>query len=565
MVKVGAKWKAALLLGLWFGLLVSSPVRAEETAVVLGVVGDDVAAYTGSGTPADPYRYLFDVDSKVTWKHLRDLKANKDTEIYEKRWDNIVDGRLEYSWKFSHDSITSPEGPYFLGINFYDGDAVQGLKGGKDAKYFSFANKRDLPGTADITLYVGQEFQDHTFLGLYYYGGYQSDIVHGSTPVTDPQEIKVQDKVKQIAGKIEVMDGYVKFQIRYGGNYYLKEQHKSAPSSGKISKDPAEPPLYADEKVLGTIKELFPTKAIAEAIADGLMKHTRDEITQADLDSIKSIFLSGMKLKSLEELGRYSFARLEQLILSDNQISKLPGLSMPMLTYLDLSNNRMEDMKGLAKCRNLEVLLLPNNKLQDYRALSDLPLLISIDLSGNDITKWYETASETLRYLNLSDNKLTKIGKVDGMKQLEVMDLSRNPMVDAIDTLAYGDIEIITDQIQQETIQKDTIQKDTIQKDTTQKDTTQQDTTQQEKSQQKEEPQVQISKEGIWQEDLQQKQMLQKEAQQDESTKNHSLFGVFAVGGVLVVIIMMIIYYERRCIHYENQREESDQRDSTKD
>lgn len=420
------------------------------SAETIGVVGDDVEAYTGSGTASDPYRYLFDFDSKVTWKHLSDVKTNYYTEIYEKREENEEEGRLLYSWTFSADNITNPEGPYFLGISFYNGDVVHNLAGGNEAKYFSFSGKRDLPGEAVITLYVGNQFRDDTRLELYYYGGYQSDIVHGSTPIIMENEIQEQDKLKNIAKGLPVHDEYVEFQIRYGGNYFLVEKLPEEEESSKGNEDASdeitseqdksdmtmmENPgiIYTDDIILGKIKEVFPTYAIAMAIADSVSKEMDEEITQADINSIIRLYIVGKEIEIIDELGKVEFERLESLILSDNQIKSIPSLQMPMLQYIDLSNNKIEDISNLIQCKNLETLLLGNNKIKKLCDISLFPALKSLNVSNNQIKKTADLDSNSLVYFNISNNKIRNINHINGLPNLEFVDISGNYIKDLPD------------------------------------------------------------------------------------------------------------------------------------
>jgi|GEM_PF-3929296 Leucine-rich repeat (LRR) protein len=483
------------LLCLIFAVIACINVQAIASAETIGVIGDDVKAYAGSGSSSDPLHYLFDSDSKVTWKHLCDVKEQGYTEVYEKREGNSSEGKLMYSWTFSGADITAPEGPYYLGVHFYEGDIVEDLSGGSTALYFSFVCKRDIPGKATISMYVGDRYDDNTVLELYYYGGYDSAVVHTSPPV-DKNEILATDSLKNIADSVTVKGGYVEFILRHGGNYYLTENSskdaeitkavedttdikttiapgKVSPSKevtasptdkkerlkdeenasqtstnqeGTISEGPSNgsdditpedttpedtapediESVYSDETLLGRINEIFPTDCIAIAIADSLAKNVTDEISQADLNGIKRLYLSGKKLQFIDELGKVKFDRLESLEIADNRIENLPSLHMPMLTYLDLSNNSLSDAKELTNMQSLEVILLQNNKLTAMPDIARLPELVSIDASNNLINRLPELKSSTLAYLNLSNNKISKLSELLVLPNLEYIDISGN-------------------------------------------------------------------------------------------------------------------------------------------
>jgi len=447
------------------------------SAEYLGVIGDDVSPYSGSGSSNDPYKYLFDIDSKVTWKHLNMVKASDYTEIYENRVGNTADGTLRYSWKFSADKITTAEGPYFLGITFYDGDIVKGLPGGAQAKYFSFLNKRDLPGLATVKMYVGDQFQNNTKLELYYYGGYDSTVLHGSSPIIDSNEIIMQDKLTNIATRLTVNNGYVEFIIRYGGNYFLKEGSNSesvlnitsndasnttsttasntnsnntnsesvANNQQVVTKNAAqtestntievsgEPSLvknsdgvYLQETNLGKINEVFQSQTIALAVATSLSKDVNDEITTADINSIKKLYLSGKELDNFDELGNVEFSNLESLYLSNNKIKTLPNLKMPKLKYIDLSNNEIEDVQNIVLYQNLESILIQNNKIKELFDIFEMPKLVSLDVSNNQIEMIPNLVSNTLTYLNVSDNKIKKIDSLAEIPNISYLDISNN-------------------------------------------------------------------------------------------------------------------------------------------
>ncbi|SEW46199.1 leucine-rich repeat domain-containing protein [[Clostridium] fimetarium] len=441
------------------------------SAESLGVIGDDVSPYSGNGSSNDPYKYLFDIDSKVTWKHLNMVKTNGYTEIYENRAGNTAEGTLKYSWKFSYDKITNPEGPYFLGINFYEGDILTGLPGGTRAKYFSFSNKRDLPGLATITMYVGDQFLNDTKLELSYYGGYDSAVLHGSTPIIDSNEIIKQDTMANIATGLTVNNGYVEFVIRYGGNYFLKEGSDNESSLNIISNATSnntstnienitvsanaenseettsatqveqadkigvsgEPlsntnidAVYGQESNLGKINEVFQSESICLAIATSLSKDVNDEITVADIKSIKKLYLTGKALENINELGNVEFSNLESLYLSNNKIKSLPNLIMPMLKYIDLSNNEIEDIENIILFQKLESILIQNNKIKELFDISKLPNLVSLNASTNQIEIVPSLVSKTLSYMNLSNNKIKTIGNLVGLQNISFLDISSN-------------------------------------------------------------------------------------------------------------------------------------------
>ena len=377
-----------------------------EGAQTIRVIGEVSAPMEGLGTRGEPYRYLIDENSKVTWKHLLDNHANGVTEVYEYRAGHTMDGNLLYSYTFHPEDITAnATGPYFLAIGIYGQEDVQGLPGYPDAMFFSFATKRDFPGRVEVTLNVGDRFADETKLNLTYYGGYDSTVIHGAAPVAAKDEIRrVDANVAQIAKELTVAEGMVTFDVRYGGNYILHQEPVDFSGFGG-----GEVIHYDADKVLGSIGSLFPTAKIAQTIAGALGKKTGDTITQGDLDSIKSLYLAAIGLDSAQELERVYFFRLESLTLSDNELESLNSLSMPALTYLDVSGNRLNSVNALAKLELLENVDLSDNELVSLPDLNKLAHLQTLDLSNNGLEVIPALESGLLRYLNLRGNALTWI------------------------------------------------------------------------------------------------------------------------------------------------------------
>ncbi len=430
-------------------------------AQTLGVIGDNVESYAGSGSSSDPFRYLFDSNSKITWKHLSNIKEKAYKEIYEKRQGNTPEGRLLYSWTFSGADITTPEGPYFLGINFYSGDSVSGLKGGSNSRYFSLACKRELPGPATISLYVGDYYKEDAVLMLYYYGGYDPSVIHGSAPVTDRNEIRKEDSLKKVADGLLVRKGYVEFRLRHGGNYFLTEgldekTEQVGESTGGLGiyndnkagiGENNTSVFYTEEVSLGRIDRLFHNENIAKAIAESLSKDTSDKITQADLNGIKKLYITDCGLKSLEDLSMTEFGGVESLILSGNRLKTVPILYMPKLQYIDISNNELEEAGNLAILGNLEVILLQNNKISSIFDFSAYPRLLSINLSNNEIVTISRLSSASLVYLNLGNNKLETLSGLEEVPKLEFIDLSGNQLQKMPDFMVCRHLnEIITKQ-----------------------------------------------------------------------------------------------------------------------
>lgn len=402
--------------------LVILPAAAAQGAQTTPLIGNDSVPLDGRGTEQQPYRYLIDEHSRVAWKHLLENREQKITEVYECRADDAIGGDLRYRYTFRAQDISpNVSGPYFLGIRIYDREAVEGLPGYPGAMFFSFVTKRDFPGSTEVTLNVSGKFADGTKLDLTYYGGYDSTVIHGAAPGAAKDEIRQVDaSVVQIAEELTVSGGLVTFDIRYGGNYLL---HTEPVDFSDFGVD--EVIHYDADKVLGSIRKVFPTAALAEAIAAQLGKKTGDSITQGEIDSIKSLYLASVGLESTEELERVHFSRLESLTLAENELESLDSLAMPALTYLDAGGNRLKSVNALARLDALENVNLSENELTSLPDLNRLVHLQTLDLSDNQLEIIPVLASGGLRYLDLSGNGITRMaGDLEKCPSLEKMVLT---------------------------------------------------------------------------------------------------------------------------------------------
>ena len=86
-------------------------------------------------------------------------------------------------------------------------------------------------------------------------------------------------------------------------------------------------------------------------------------------------------------------------------LNQIPGLSnLKMLKSLDLSNNRIKNIKLLVHLRNLTDLKIANNKLEDFKNLN------------------YIKEMNNLKYLDIRRNKIiTKLDAKDFNKDLKIL------------------------------------------------------------------------------------------------------------------------------------------------
>jgi len=144
------------------------------------------------------------------------------------------------------------------------------------------------------------------------------------------------------------------------------------------------------------------------------------------LKNLRKLDLSGNKI--IEIRGLETLKNLEILNLSRNNISQINGLEkLSKLKKLDLFENDIVKIEGLEQLNKLEELSLSNNKISRIEGLNNLKNLQRISLYNNIITeiRGLET-SINLKELNLSLNEITKIKGLKKLKKLTTLFLVQN-------------------------------------------------------------------------------------------------------------------------------------------
>jgi len=173
-----------------------------------------------------------------------------------------------------------------------------------------------------------------------------------------------------------------------------------------------------------------------------------------DLD-MNDLTDNGLVTADLSPLG--SLTQLQELHLNSCNISDVSGLLGigSSLTYLDLSNNNISDIRSLSSLTGLQTLYLSTNQITNITPLIDLTSLTYLDLSNNqisDISPLNNQKLANLTYLNLDNNqisdgaptgsltaltdleldsnKLSSIGFLSTLTNLQILHLSTNNIVD---------------------------------------------------------------------------------------------------------------------------------------
>lgn len=125
--------------------------------------------------------------------------------------------------------------------------------------------------------------------------------------------------------------------------------------------------------------------------------------------NLKQLFLSGNKITSI--FIRSPLPRLVLLDISGNNLRRLTGISVfPCLSTLIVENCILTTLHGLQKLLNLRRISAASNQIADFQPFS-LPLLSHVDLRNNKITSFTSLMLfQSLVYLDLSGNPINDDG-----------------------------------------------------------------------------------------------------------------------------------------------------------
>ncbi|GMM36938.1 type 1 protein phosphatase-activating protein [Saccharomycopsis crataegensis] len=144
----------------------------------------------------------------------------------------------------------------------------------------------------------------------------------------------------------------------------------------------------------------------------------------------ESICLRQNLLESVSDVKHYNAEKLVELDLYDNRIDHISSHinELVNLTTLDLSFNKIKNIKNLDNLVKLENLYLIQNKISDIKNLSTLQNLKNLELGGNRI----QTISAELLTLPsieklwLGKNRITKLENLDKLKNLKILSIQSN-------------------------------------------------------------------------------------------------------------------------------------------
>lgn len=147
------------------------------------------------------------------------------------------------------------------------------------------------------------------------------------------------------------------------------------------------------------------------------------------------------KRYSDEPITAEDAAKISQIVGQGFEIKSLAGIEhCKQLRLIQLADNAIEDITPIASLNKLQSIDLSGNQLSDVAPLQELVKLQYLNLSGNSIDSIAALERLTgLRSLYLSQNKIQEIEVIQNMPKLWSLYLDENPVADAspIQSLKY--------------------------------------------------------------------------------------------------------------------------------
>lgn len=183
---------------------------------------------------------------------------------------------------------------------------------------------------------------------------------------------------------------------------------------------PAEAKDLSDLSYLSFIEDLA-----IEAVPSGQLSYL------SSMTNLTSLQIRSMAVSNEELAVIGSLPKLDRLTISGCSLSTASGLEKAVnLTYLDLSENTIRDLKPLEALTNLQEVHLQHNAVTDLTSLSNHKLT-KLDVSYNLLTELTPIFKcTTLTSLSAGNNTVASVAGVDSLAALETLDLSFNKLED---------------------------------------------------------------------------------------------------------------------------------------
>ena len=196
-------------------------------------------------------------------------------------------------------------------------------------------------------------------------------------------------------------------------------------------------------------EDWMPDVNLREAVRQKLEIDTNTPLTEADMLELVALDTSRLQITGkISDLTGLEYAiNLEVLLLPQNRIQDVrPLASLTKLTFLDLGGNAISDVSPLVGLVNLEVLGLWSNQIVDVSPLAGLVNLKDLSLTNNQIEDFSPLAGlVNLEVLTVIGNSTGDISVIPASKLKElgydsVCDLPGVPIRERVENREYPSI-----------------------------------------------------------------------------------------------------------------------------
>lgn len=145
---------------------------------------------------------------------------------------------------------------------------------------------------------------------------------------------------------------------------------------------------------------------------------------------LESLCLRQNLVTNITAVSELPADKLEELDFYDNRINHISSLvnGLTKLKSLDLSFNKIKNIKNIDALVDLEQLYFVQNKIKEIKNLETLSKLENLELGGNRIEEISETmlALPSLTQLWLGKNKIAKFQNLDNLCNLRILSIQLN-------------------------------------------------------------------------------------------------------------------------------------------
>jgi internalin A len=109
---------------------------------------------------------------------------------------------------------------------------------------------------------------------------------------------------------------------------------------------------------------------------------------------------------------------------------------LPALQFVDLSDNPLTSLEGLADLPNLKRIVVQNKKgegLKSLQGLRNLPKLIEVNFTRNSLSSVQDLLPFlALKVVILNDNFIEDVGPMKDLPKLEYLEVINNPLKEKV-------------------------------------------------------------------------------------------------------------------------------------